>query len=185
MIYEEFYHLSKGSKDKLYFGTTKFFLCRYQSYQNVIRLIAVILFYIPALPLQPHHIMDVVLSHCKNRLEFTAHIFRNVPLSILQPLTQTLVEYTSKQINIIQSWATWTFFFIAMIETIYILYFLFLYNTQKHDQQITKKELNRQENKLKSWRGYFVIWRRIHHSLDDKYKMWSLPSKYALKFILN
>ena len=103
MIFEELYHFSKGSKVKLYFGTTKFFLCRHQSYQDVIRLIVAILFYIPSLPLSASDIMDVVLSHCKNRLEFTAHIFRNVPQSILQPLIQQLVQYTEKQISFAKS----------------------------------------------------------------------------------
>eukprot|EP01083_Nonionella_stella_P245644 853573_1 len=102
MIYEELYHFSKGSKSKLYYGSTKFFLCRYQPYQHAIRLIVTILFYIPKLPLTANQIMDVVLSHCKNRLEFTANIFKNVPSSIIQPLTIQLVEYTEKQINIIR-----------------------------------------------------------------------------------
>eukprot|EP01084_Bolivina_argentea_P292872 503611_1 len=102
MIFEELYHFSRGSKVKLYFGTTKFFLCRYQSYQDEIRLIVIILFYIPLLPLLPNEIMDVVLSHCKNRLEFTSNIFRNVSQQIIKPLTKQLVEYTEKQINIMQ-----------------------------------------------------------------------------------
>ena len=45
MIFEEIYHFSKGSKMKLYFnGKGKFFLCRYQSYQPLIRLIVIILY---------------------------------------------------------------------------------------------------------------------------------------------
>eukprot|EP01083_Nonionella_stella_P119150 356036_1 len=102
MIYEELYHFSNGSKSKLYCGSTKFFLCRYQPYQNTIRLIVTILFYVPKLPLTPNQIMDVVLSHCKNRLEFTSYIFKNVPSSLMQPLTIQLVEYTEKQINLIR-----------------------------------------------------------------------------------
>ena len=118
MIFEELYHFNRGSKVKLYFGTTKFFLCRYQAYQEVIRLIVVILFYIPSLPLKPSDIMDVVLSHCKNRLEFTAHIFRNVPVSILQSLTKQLVAYTEKQISLIKSY----------IISHYSVFHLFLYS---------------------------------------------------------
>ena len=102
MIVEEFYHFSRGSKVKLYHGATKFFLCRHQSYQSTIRTVVMMLFYIPSLPLSPADIMDVVLGHCKNRLDFTAFIFRNVPLSLCEPLTNQLVLYTEKQITLLR-----------------------------------------------------------------------------------
>ena len=103
LITQEFYHLSNGSKVLLYYETNSLsLLCRHNRYQNIVKIIVILMLHINKFILSPNTIMECVLNHCKSRQDFILTIFKNISSNLNLQLIKTIVLFTTKHQNLIQ-----------------------------------------------------------------------------------